>query len=92
MKVDNDAKNSQWTYEYAISFIAGPFCGAFLAGVVFNMLNYNADLIKNYVPKKKRDKRTSEQDLNSDLSHLSVSQSASYIERSNTARSTPPRP
>ena len=54
LKVDRDNMNSQWTYEYAISFIAGPFCGAFLAGVVFNMLNWHADLIKNYVPKDKR--------------------------------------
>ena len=54
LNVDNENNNSQWTYEYALSFIVGPFCGAFLAGVVFNMMNYNAVLIKDYIPKSKR--------------------------------------
>ena len=54
LNVDNESDNSQWTYEYALSFIVGPFCGAYLAGIVFNVLNYNAKLINNYVPKKKK--------------------------------------
>ena len=29
---------SYWTYEYAFGYIVGPFCGAFLAGVVDNII------------------------------------------------------
>ena len=37
-----------------MSFVIGPIVGAFLAGVVFNSMNYNAELIKNYKPKEKK--------------------------------------
>ena len=74
LNVDNENNHSQWTYEYAISFIAGPFCGAFLAGVVHNMQNYYAEQIKNYVPKSKKGQQQDPNILNS--SQLSMSQSA----------------
>lgn len=76
LKVDVENDNSQWTYEYALSFIMGPFCGAYLAGVVFNALNYHAKLINDYVPKSKRDALQQMNDQNNlSTSQISISQS-----------------
>jgi len=52
LNMDLDADNSPWSYTYATSFIIGPFCGSVLAGVFYNILdfqgariNYNEDLL-----------------------------------------------
>ena len=60
LKVDQDNQNSQWTYEYALSFFIGPLMGAFLAGVCQNMLthtaykmreeNFGKDMVDDSVP------------------------------------------
>ena len=84
--MDKENNNSQWTYEYALSFVAGPFCGAFLAGVCFNMLHHSAEEINNYVPKSKR---VDEQNMST--SNHAISQAASYF-GARTPSAPTPRP
>ena len=43
LSVDQDNENSQWTYEYAMSYFFGPVSGAFLAGVSYNMLQHTSE-------------------------------------------------
>jgi len=48
LPVDLDNEHSQWTYEYATSFSIGPMAGALLAGVCYNVMRHQSDLIKDF--------------------------------------------
>ena len=46
--MDLDNRNSQWTYEYTISFFLGPIVGALAAGVCFNILRETSVQMKAF--------------------------------------------
>ena len=47
LKVNPEAYNSQWTYEYATSFFVGPLAGSILAGVSHNILKDTAQRMRD---------------------------------------------
>ena len=48
LSVDRYNDHSQWTYEYATSFIIGPIAGAFMAGVCYNMQQHWIQTMRNF--------------------------------------------
>ena len=48
--MDPDHAWAQWTYEYAICYMVGPFIGAFLAGTVFNHMKQTVEDMENGKP------------------------------------------
>lgn len=53
---DSDGKWSQWTYEYAVCYILGPFIGAWQGGHLFNLLVRYEDAMDKDVLEAQRNK------------------------------------
>lgn len=70
--MDQENENSQWTYEYATSFSIGPMTGALLAGVFYNVMSYQADMIRDFKVKEDPSKQSAEMSMITHSSRIST--------------------
>ncbi len=71
--MDQENENSQWTYEYATSFSIGPMAGALLAGVFYNIMSYQADMIRDFkVKEEPLNKQSTEMSMITHSSRIST--------------------